>query len=242
MRLQRYLSRAGIASRRAAEELIAGGRVRVDGAVVTVPGVRVDPARSAVEVDGKRVLLPPARWVAAHKPAACVVARMDPQGRPTVYDVLGDPGLRSLFHVGRLDFMSEGLLLLTNEGDVAHSLVHPGRGLPRRYEVTLAAPVSPQLPGELCRGVMLEDGRAAAEEVRLISGPRSGEMTLSLTLREGRNREIRRIMKAMGLTIHRLKRVGFGPVRLGTLKPGRFRELTGDELAQLRGAASGGTG
>lgn len=237
IRLQKYLARAGVASRRASEELIREGRVRVDGEPVTELGSRVDPDRSVVEVDGRPVERSRARWVALHKPVGYLCTRHDPEGRPTVYDLLPD-SLRELFHVGRLDYMSEGLLLLTNEGDVSHRLLHPSSEVDRRYEAVLAAPVPPNLPRRLLSGVELEDGPAAVHAVALLPGPRPEEATALLTLREGRKREVRRMMAALGATIRSLARLSFGPVELGDLGEGEWRDLSPAEAERLRGAGS----
>lgn len=240
MRLQRYLARAGVASRRASERLIAQGRVRVDGRVVTRPGIRVVPGVSVVEMDGEPLEPRPATWLAVHKPPGYLCSRGDPRERPTVYDLLPEGAARQLFHVGRLDFLSEGLLLLTNEGEVAHRLLHPGAGTARRYEVRLAAPVPPDLAEHLVEGVRLEDGvaRATRAELRPGNGP---EKRLLLTLREGRNRQIRRMLRKLGVRVRSLKRVAFGPVTLGGLAPGDHRELTAAEIERLRSAARAAT-
>ncbi|MDT8436776.1 MAG: pseudouridine synthase [Gemmatimonadota bacterium] len=232
MRLNRFLARAGVASRRGAERVIAAGRVRVDGAVVAAQGVRVDPERSVVEVDGRRVRLAAPVWLLLHKPPRVVCTRSDPRGRPTIYDLLPDAH-RTLFHVGRLDVMSEGLLLLTNEGEVARELLHPSREVPRRYEVLLREPVRPGLARTLAAGVELEDGPARPEEVR-VRRRRDGSSILALTLREGRNREVRRMLRALGVGIRRLRRVAFGPVELGGLAPGAWRRLEDREVESLR--------
>ncbi|MEE8595213.1 MAG: pseudouridine synthase [Gemmatimonadota bacterium] len=236
-RLQKYLARAGVASRRACEELIAAGRVRVDGEVVLRPGTRVGP-ESVVEVDGRRVEPSLARWIALHKPPGYVCAREDPQGRPTVYDLL-PADLRPLFHVGRLDIMSEGLLLLTNEGEAAHRLLHPSSETPRRYQVVLVEPPPADLTDRLLAGVELEDGLAAADEARLDPGRGRGGATLQLELHEGRNREVRRMMKALGVKIRSLKRLALGPIELGRLRPGEWRDLSEKEIATLRGDPTG---
>lgn len=236
MRLQKFLSRAGVTSRRAGERLILEGRVRVDGAVVRELGTRVDPEASRVEVDGRRIRIPPARWVALHKPPGYLCSRRDPAGRPTVYDLLpADMG--GLFHVGRLDYLSEGLLLLTNDGETANRLLHPSAETPRRYEVVVAEPVPHDLAVRLLAGVELEDGRAAADAATLLPGERAGERRLLVTLHEGRNREIRRMMQHLGIRIRSLKRWSFGPVELGALGRGAFRELDEEEVARLRGTA-----
>ncbi len=234
MRLQKFLARAGVASRRASEDLIAAGRVRVDGEVVQQPGVTVDPRTSVVEVDGRRLRLPPARWVILHKPPGTLCSRSDPSGRPTIYDLLPTE-LQRLFHVGRLDYMSEGLLLMTNDGDAANRLLHPSAQTPRRYEVALRAPAPEGLMSRLLAGVELEDGPAGVVEAALVPTNKGGETILTLTLREGRNREIRRLMDAVGATILSLKRVELGPIRLGDLPRGQWRELTREERESIGG-------
>jgi 23S rRNA pseudouridine2605 synthase len=232
MRLQKYLARAGVASRRASEDLIRQGRVRVDGDVVTEMGSRVDPERSRVEVDGRHVELSPARWIALHKTPGTLCTRSDPRGRPTVYDDLPRDH-EELFHVGRLDYMSEGLLLLTNEGDLAHGLLHPSAEVEKRYEVGLVEPAPPGLARRLLEGVALEDGPAAADAASLLAGRGEGPVLL-VTLHEGRNREIRRMLDALGARIRYLKRVAFGPVELGDLPPGAWRELRPEEREALK--------
>lgn len=234
VRLQKLLARAGVASRRASEELIREGRVTVDGETVTELGTSVVPDRVRVAVDGRTVERQPARWIALHKPPRYLCTRDDPQGRPTVYDLLPDGPLQDLFHVGRLDFLSEGLLLLSNEGDVAHRVLHPSGGTPRRYEVELVA-APRDLAERMLAGVELEDGPAAADAASLLpAGPESPGPTLLLTLREGRNREIRRMLDALDVNVRRLRRVAFGPVELDGLEPGGWRELSEEEVESLR--------
>lgn len=241
MRLQKFLARAGVASRRKSEEIIAAGRVSVDGEVVTEPGSKVDPDTQLVEVDGGRVRLSPPRWIALHKPPAYLCTRSDPGGRPTIYDLLPEAA-DELFHVGRLDYLSEGLLLLTNEGGVAHRLLHPSRGMPRRYEVGLLPPVDPDLPARLRAGIALEDGPARAAEARWLNDPSGAEPVVGLALTEGRNREIRRMLAAVDVKIRWLRRVAFGPIALGDLARGAARELRPEEVAALRAAADGRNG
>ena len=232
VRLQKFLSGAGVASRRRAEDLIRAGRVRVRGKVVTEPGVKVDPDSDPVEVDGRRVRRQPPVWVALHKPAGFVSARSDPQGRRTIYDLLPDR-LRGLFHVGRLDLDSEGLLLLTNDGDVAHRLLHPSFAIDREYEVEVDGDIPDELLRRLLRGVRLEDGLARAVAVQRLSDALTGGSRVRVTLREGRKREVRRMFKAIGHPVRRLVRVRYGPIRLGSLEPGRWRRLTEREVAAL---------
>lgn len=236
VRLQKFLARAGVASRRDSEDLIVQGRVTVDGDVVTELGSRVDPDASVVEVDGRRVERSPARWVALHKPPGYLCTRDDPRGRPTVYDLLPDGPLQDLFHVGRLDRESEGLLLLSNEGDLAHRLLHPSSGTEKRYEVRLEPPVPGGLARRLLDGVELEDGPAAADAASVLPAPDGEGAVALLTLHEGRKREIRRMMDELGGRIRSLRRLSFGPVELGELEPGEWRELEEDEVEALRAA------
>lgn len=241
IRLQKFLARAGVASRRSSEELIEAGRVAVDGVTVDTLGARVDPEASVVTVDGERVERRPARWVALHKPAGYLCTRDDPGGRPTVYDLL--PGrLHELFHVGRLDFMSEGLLLLTNEGDAANRLLHPSSGTQKRYEVGLVAPAPERLAERLLEGVELGDGPAAADAAAMLPGAEGEGPRLLLTLHEGRNREIRRMLDRVGARIRYLRRLAFGPLELGDLPEGEWRELDRSEVASLRAVGREGEG
>ena len=233
MRLHKFLSRAGVASRRASERLIAEGRVSVDGAVISEQGTRVDPAASLVEVDGERVTIASPEWILLHKPPMVVSTRSDPQGRQTVYDLL-PPEHQGLFHVGRLDVMSEGVLLFTNQGDVARDLLHPSHGTERRYEVLVEPPIPPDLRGRLESGVELEDGPARAENVTTRRTPDGTRLVLELTLREGRNREIRRMLRAVDVHIRRLRRVSFGPIELGKLPAGAWRSLSVEEVEALK--------
>jgi 23S rRNA pseudouridine2605 synthase len=213
--------------------LIREGRVTVDGEVVSVMGTRIDPDASVVEVDGRVVRLEPSRWIMLHKPPGYLCTRSDPDGRPTVYELIGAE-LASLFHVGRLDYMSEGMLLFTNEGTVAEQLLHPRNRVLRSYEVTVAGPIPRDVGTRLRNGVELDDGPARVDDFRVRRGPRPDQVLLELSLREGRNREVRRMMEAVGLTIHALKRVAFGPVELGDLPRGSWRSLDAGEVDRLR--------
>jgi 23S rRNA pseudouridine2605 synthase len=228
VRLQKYLSQAGVASRRKAEELITAGRVRINGTVVTELGVRVEPGRDRVQVDGRRIQPALSEWYALHKPRGYMSTRSDPEGRPTLYELV-PPALQKLFYVGRLDYDSEGLVLLTNDGDTAHRLLHPKYGVEREYEVELASDIESDALDRLRRGVELDDGPARAETARRRSGNR-----ISLTLREGRKREVRRMLAQVGHTVTRLRRVRYGPIRLGTLRVGEWRHLEERELTALQ--------
>jgi 23S rRNA pseudouridine2605 synthase len=232
VRLQKFLSQAGVASRRRSEELITAGRVRVNGTVVTELGVRVDPERDRVQVDGKRIKPALQEWFAVHKPRGYITTRDDPEGRPTLYDLL-PPHMRRLFYVGRLDYDSEGLILLTNDGDTAHRLLHPRYEIERDYDVELAEPIESDALARLRQGVELEDGPARAESIRRRTGER-----VTVTLREGRKREVRRMFEAVGHHVRRLRRTRYGPVKLGTLKAGEWRHLEERELAALQRATT----
>lgn len=233
IRLQKFLSQAGVASRRAAEEMIRAGRVSINGEVVTELGVRVDPDADEVEVDG-RVVAPAAPiWIALHKPPGYVVSRRDPQGRPTIYELLPKE-FAGLFHVGRLDFESEGLLLLTNEGDVAHRLLHPSYGMDRVYDVGVRGRVTDDEIAQLLAGVELEDGLTRAIEIKRRPRPGPRADRLLVTMREGRKRVVRRLFAAIGHPVLRLVRRRFGPIELGSLKRGSWRRLHPREVTALR--------
>jgi 23S rRNA pseudouridine2605 synthase len=232
IRLQKVLAGAGVASRRACEVLISEGRVEVNGKVVTEQGRRVDPDTDVIRVDGSRI--PPPRrhrYLVLNKPRGVVSTMDDPEGRRTLADLVPDRQGR-LFHVGRLDTDTEGLLLLTNDGDFAHRLAHPSYEVPKTYLAEVAGVVSRDVLAKLRVGITLEDGPVRPVAVKLVST--AGERSLvKITLHEGRNHVVRRTMEAVGHPVRRLSRTGIGPVRLGTLKSGEFRELTRDELGGL---------
>lgn len=230
MRIHRALARAGIASRRKAEELVAAGRVRVNGEVART-GQSVDPAHDKITVDGKPVGLPAApRWLVLHKPAGVLTTRSDPTGRRTVFDLVQpEPGLT---YVGRLDYMTEGVLLLTTDGDAAHRLTHPSSQVPRTYVATVRGSVK-AAAAAIREGVELEDGPVHPEGVSVAPGSQPRSWDLTLTIREGRTREVRRVCEAVGLEVLRLVRTSFGPVTLGALAPGAARALTARERTHL---------
>ncbi|HEY0809936.1 MAG TPA: pseudouridine synthase [Longimicrobiales bacterium] len=231
MRLQKFLAGAGVSSRRKAEELITAGKVKVNGQLVTELGTKIDDAKDAITVNGKKIESAETVWIALHKPRGYVSTRKDPQGRPTVYDLL-PPALHTLFYVGRLDLDSEGLLLMTNDGDTANRLLHPRYEVERVYELLIRGELKPDRIDQLLEGVEIEDGIARAESVRVLGVSRN-EMRLRLTLREGKKREVRRMLWAVGHKVLRLKRISYGPIELARLPEGKWRKLTDEELRIL---------
>ena len=228
MRLQRALARAGVTSRRKAETLIRAGRVHVDGAVATI-GMQVD-ADQRVTLDGRPVgAAPHAVWLALHKPTGYVVTRADPAGRPTVFDLV--PRVPGLTYVGRLDFMTSGLLLLTTDGALAHRLTHPRFAVPRTYRLRARGRTAPATRAALARPTRIEGRPVALTDVRVREV--TAGLELELTLVEGRNRIVRRLAKAMGLEVEALHRVAYGPIHLGRLAAGDHRPLTPREIELL---------
>jgi len=221
-----------VASRRASEQLILAGRVSVNGTRIDELGTRVDPDQDRVSVDGKPVQVASARWLMLNKPMGYITTASDPQGRPKVVDLL-PPGSESLRHVGRLDFATEGLLILTNQGDVAERLLHPRYQVEREYRVWVAEKPAPATLSRLTTGVELEDGLARATRISLEGRPDRDGVPMRLVVTEGRNREVRRLLEAVGHPVRRLRRVRFGPVRLGSLARGQWRELTDEEVRAL---------
>ena len=230
-RLQKILAEAGIASRRGSERLILGGKVRVNGAVVTRLGSLADPDRDRIEVNGHLLPRPqPKRYILLHKPSGYLTSRVDLRGRPLVYDLL-PRALHHLAPVGRLDFLTEGLLLLTNDGEVAYHLTHPRYEVRRVYEAQVEGEISSNTLARLRQGVVLDDGPARPQEVWRLRRPGS---CLGLTLTEGRYREVRRLCQAMGHKVLRLRRVQYGPLRLQGLGEGQWRSLTPREVKALK--------
>ncbi len=268
-RLQKILSRAGIASRRASERLMIEGRVSVNGTTVRELGSKADTEHDDIRVDGRRIRLPERhRYLLLNKPRGYVTTRSDPQERPTVIDLVGVRDY--IYPVGRLDFDSEGLLVLTNDGDLAARLTHPSHGLARVYEARVLGVPDERDLARLRRGIVLEGRPTGSAEVRLLEGghhpstsrrpaqarvdararglpvrggaaPRAtgrdrsrATATLLITVREGRNRQVRKMCDAIGHPVDRLRRVAIGPIQDSRLKPGEWRELTKDEVKKLR--------
>ena len=232
VRLQKLLAGAGVASRRASENMISAGRVSVDGQVVRELGVRIDPATQAVAVDGLRLQLDTTKvYLALNKPLGMLSTMTDPQGRPCLADLVGNRPER-LFHVGRLDADTEGLLLLTNDGDLAQRLAHPSYGISKTYLADVPGPVPRDLGRLLLAGVELEDGPARVDSFRVIdSTPRRA--MVEVVLHEGRKHIVRRLLAQVGHPVQRLVRTQVGPVRLGDLPPGGTRVLSRAELGTL---------
>lgn len=227
MRLQRALARAGVASRRAAEELIRAGRVRVNGDLAHI-GMRVDPEADVITVGVRRIVTPRPVWIALHKPVGYVVTRRDPEGRPTVFSLVPDvPGLT---YVGRLDVMTSGLLLLTNDGEAAHRLTHPRFEVERSYRVVVHGRSEAEIHGALARGVAIDGRRANIVQFK-IRPARGRSSELLLVLAEGRYRIVRRICERLDLKVERLVRLSYGPVRLGRLAAGEWRYVRAPTLA-----------
>jgi 23S rRNA pseudouridine2605 synthase len=235
-RLQKVLAAAGLGSRRQCEELITAGRVEVDRRVVTELGTRVDPLRQQIRVDGDVLKTAKLEYYAVNKPQGVVSTSRDPAGRPRVIDLLPDKVATRLFAVGRLDLASEGLILLTNDGELANRLTHPRYGVAKTYRATVAGTPDRETLLKLHRGVRLAEGVARAERVKIISSHGRGTV-LEMVLREGKNREIRRILARVGHKVLRLTRTAVGPVRLGDLPSGAVRRLSREEIAALKKTA-----
>ena len=243
-RLQKILSTAGVASRRTAETLIAQGRVTVNGQTVRELGTKADPADDDIRVDGRRIKKAERRrYLLLYKPRGYITSRSDPQRRPTVMDLLARGGVREyVYPVGRLDYDSEGLLILTSDGDLAARLTHPRHGVEREYEVRVRGIPDEHDLERLSRGVTIEGRRTAPTRVELakvLEAEAGPQALLSFVLREGRNRQVRRMCDAIGHPVVRLRRVRIGPVADPRIRPGEFRDLTPREVASLSRAAGG---
>ena len=233
VRLQKVLAAAGLGSRRHCEQLIDDGLVEVNGRTVTEQGLRVDPLADVIRVEGARI--PPPRhhlYLLFNKPRGVVSTMDDPQGRSTIADYLGKRSRQGLFHVGRLDTPTEGLLLITNDGDFAQRIAHPSHEISKTYVAEVDGVVENVTLRRLSRGIQLDDGPVRPEQIKLIE--RGGARSIGqVVLHEGRNRIVRRMFEAVGHPVNRLTRTAIGPVRLGRLKVGELREFTRDELGAL---------
>ncbi len=245
-RLQKIIARAGVASRRKAEVIIAEGRVRVNGQIVRQPGTKADPHLDKIEVDGKRIKLPK-NWtyVILNKPQGVVTSAADEFQRKTVLDLLKNIDAR-VFPVGRLDYDAEGCLLLTNDGDVAAHLTHPAGMVPKVYQAKVKGRPTNEALGKLMEGVILEDGPAKAAHVRRVEvpGPKTSELNawIQLTVTEGRNHLIKRLFEAIGYPVLRLRRIQFANLNLAGLRPGDYRRLRADELRKIKGVSRAAKG
>jgi 23S rRNA pseudouridine2605 synthase len=232
VRLQRVLAAAGLGSRRACEQLIEEGRVEVDGKKVVVQGMRVDPKKAVIKVDGLRIASAPDHvYIVLNKPKGVVSTMSDPEGRPSLQEYVGDREAR-LFHVGRLDADTEGLILLTNDGDLAHRLSHPSFEVEKTYLAEVTGPVARDVGKRLKQGVELEDGLVQIDSFRLISQVGSRVM-VEVKLHEGRKHVVRRALAEVGHPVSQLVRTDLGPISLGNLKPGKQRKLSQQEIGAL---------
>ncbi len=235
MRVQRALARAGVRSRRSAEDLIREGRVRVNGKVVEL-GSSADPTVDKITVDGRVVRQPKETWIALHKPVGYVVSRRDAEGRPTVYELL--PSVPGLAYVGRLDVMTSGLLLFTTNGEAANRLTHPRYEVERIYRVTVHGRSAAEIRQALSRPTVIDDRPVAIRKasVREVDGRRTD---VQLVLTEGRHRIVRRMCEQLGLKVERLTRMSHGPIHLGRLAPGAWRHLGARDVAAIRALTTG---
>lgn len=234
MRLQKFLAGAGIASRRKCEEYIAQGRVEVNGQTVREPGFLVDPATDKIKYMGRPVKAEKRRiYIMLNKPAGCVSTCKDERGRPTVMRYVQDVDKR-LYPVGRLDFTTEGLLLLTNDGELANRLTHPRHSVDKKYLAVIESDITEEEIEKLMKGVVLDDGQKTAPAVFKILNNTPQRSEILCIIREGKNRQIRRMFDAVGKNVRYLKRVGVGDIKLGNLKKGQYRYLTAEEVDYLR--------
>jgi 23S rRNA pseudouridine2605 synthase len=235
IRLQKFLADAGVASRRASEQIIRTGRVTINGKVIKELGTKVDPAKDHVSVDGRALKAKRKLYLAVHKPKGYICSRNDPEGRRSLDELL-PLEWDNLYSVGRLDFNSEGLIFYTNDGDFALKLTHPRYGVRKKYRVTLTGQVTPEIAANLTKGVFHEGEVLKAEQVRILRAAQ-GHSLVELTLREGKNREVRRLFETQSLTVDKLQRIQIGPIKLGELPKGKWRALTGAEIKSLLSTA-----
>lgn len=235
-RLQKILAQAGVASRRKCEELIAAGEVAVNGRVVTKLGAKADPSKDVITVKGRPIVPEAKLYLMFNKPKGVITSLSDPKGRPVVSDYLKGVPAR-VYPVGRLDYDTEGLLLLTNDGELAYRLTHPKFQVPKTYHATVERVPHGSDLERLASGIRLEDGMTAPAEVEYVDVDPDGKWaTISITIREGRNRQVRRMFEAIGHPVVRLKRIAFAGLTLQGLKRGKYRHLTADELQLLKAA------
>jgi len=235
-RLQKYLSRHGVASRRASEEIIASGKVKVNGVTVVTPGTKINPSEDRVEVDGKKLARPEKKvYILLNKPRDYISTVSDPAGRKKITDLL-DGVKERVYPVGRLDYDSEGLILLTNDGDFTFHLTHPKYNVSKTYRVRVKGTVQTRDLNSLSSGIMLDDGMTAPAQVSLID-ERDGNSLVEITIGEGRNRQVRRMFEKVGYEVIRLKRIKIANLSLGLLKSGQYRFLSGSEIFRLKKAA-----
>ena len=231
VRLQKFLADAGVASRRAGEQIILEGRVAVNGTVVRLLGTKVDANRDSVTVDGKIVRAKNLIYVALNKPVGCVCSRKDEFDRPTIYQLLPREW-ETVQSVGRLDYNSEGLIFLTNDGQFALRLTHPRYGVRKRYLVSVEGEVTPAMLESFKRGIFHEGEKLKALAARIVSGTRA-KSVVELELGEGKNREVRRLFESQAITVKKLQRTQIGKIRIGELKPGKWRTLNAVEIKTL---------
>ncbi|MFO0713328.1 MAG: pseudouridine synthase [Sandaracinus sp.] len=232
-RLQKILAHAGVASRRAAEGLITAGKVRVNGVIVSELGASADARRDRIEVDGKRIVLEKPIYLVLHKPRAVVSTLSDPEGRPSLADIVKNVGAR-VYPVGRLDFHTSGALLLTNDGELTDALLHPRRDVPKIYVAKVRGMISIESLDLLRNGVVLDDGQKTKPADVFVLREEDRNTWLQITLYEGRNRQIHRMGDAVGHPVLRLARLSFAGISTDGLRPGELRELTTDELEKLK--------
>lgn len=231
VRLQKYLADAGVASRRACEQIIVAGRVAVNGETVTELGSKVDPGHDRVAVDGAPVKTRRKLYIAINKPRGYVCTRVDPLERKTLGDLLPKEWAH-LYSVGRLDYESEGLIFVTNDGDFCLRITHPRHGVRKKYVAQVEGKVEPMMLAKLTKGIVFEGDQLRAEKARLMQANNSHSM-VELELTEGKNREVRRLFEAIGMTVGRLQRIQIGPIKLGELPVGKWRALTEQEIKSL---------
>jgi 23S rRNA pseudouridine2605 synthase len=231
VRLQKFLADAGVASRRASEQIILAGRVTVNGKVIKELGTKIDPEKDHVSVDGRALKAKRKLYLAVHKPRGYICSRNDPEGRPSVDELLPREW-DNLYSVGRLDFNSEGLIFYTNDGDFSLKLTHPRYGVRKKYRVAITGEVTPEIAAALTKGVFHEGDMLRAEQVRILKAAQ-GHSLVEVVLREGKNREIRRLFETQNLTVDKLQRTQIGPIKLGELPKGKWRTLTAAEIKSL---------